>query len=91
MAGNVQRRSVERVNLFQLAEARIGRDPAKHTIKVRNLSPRGLMGEGPLPVASGTRLSIDLAEIGPVEGTVVWVQEPRFGVAFDEDVEQLAS
>lgn len=87
----VQRRSVERESVFQLAEARVGRDPAQHRIKIRNLSPRGLMGEGPIQVANGTRLSIDLPEVGSVSGTVVWVQEPRFGVAFDEDVAQLGA
>lgn len=87
----VQRRSVEREGVFLLADARVGRDPAQHRIKVRNLSQRGLMGEGPVQVTSGTRVSIDLPEVGSVVGTVVWVQQPRFGVAFDEEVERLSA
>ena len=86
----LQRRSLEREDVHQLAAARIGRDPTLHRIKVRNLSARGLMGEGALHVTSGTRLAIELTELGTVEGTVVWVQEPRFGVAFDDEVDQLA-
>lgn len=85
----VERRSLDRENLIQLAEAQVGRDPAHHRIKVRNLSARGLMGEGPLQVSSGTRLVLTLPEIGQVAGTVVWVQEPRFGVAFDDVIEVL--
>ncbi|HSM54303.1 MAG TPA: PilZ domain-containing protein [Erythrobacter sp.] len=85
-----QRRSLERHDVVQLADVQIGRDPAQHRIKVRNVSARGLMGEGALHVSSGTRLTIDLPEVGPVAGTVVWVQEPRFGVAFDDEVELLA-
>jgi len=45
------------------------------------------MGEGPFPLRSGTRLTISLPEQGDVAGTVVWVQEPRFGVAFDNEVD----
>lgn len=88
---DVQRRSVERESVVQIASARIGRDPAEHRIKVRNISQRGLMGEGTLQVTSGTRLSIALPELGNLVGTVVWVQEPRFGVAFDEDLERLGA
>ena len=90
MAG-VQRRSVERDNLFQLADVQIGKDPSIHRIKVRNLSPRGLMGEAPLAVSSGTRLIVSLPELGEISGTVVWVQEPRFGMAFDDEVVELAN
>ena len=86
----LQRRSLERHDTVQLADVQVGRDPAQHRIKVRNLSARGLMGEGALHVSSGTRLSIDLPDVGIVAGTVVWVQEPRFGVAFDDEVEPLA-
>jgi hypothetical protein len=86
----LQRRSLERQDVVNLADVQIGRDPLQHRIKVRNLSARGLMGESALHVSSGTRLTIDLPEVGPVAGTVVWVQEPRFGVAFDDEVEPLA-
>lgn len=82
-----QRRSLERESLFQLAEAQIGRDPANHRIKVRNLSPRGLMGEAPIQVSSGTRIVVALPDLGQVSGTIVWVQEPRFGMAFDDELE----
>lgn len=90
MAG-LQRRSVERENLFQLADAQIGKDPAIHRIKVRNLSSRGLMGEAPMAVSSGTRLVVSLADVGEVSGTIVWVQDPRFGMAFDDELPKLGN
>ncbi len=87
---SVERRHNVRENLGQTAEVRIGRDPAMHSIRVRNLSSRGLMGEGPIKVANGTRLDLELSNIGRVSGIVVWVQEPRFGVAFDDEVGSLS-
>lgn len=87
---SVERRHQQRNDLYQVADARIGRDPAIHSIKVRNLSADGLMGEGAVNVASGTRLELDLPELGRVSGTVVWVHEPRFGVAFDDEVPSLS-
>lgn len=83
----VQRRSVERHEIVQLADLRVGRDATPHRVKVRNLSSQGMMGEGAVPVSSGTRLTVELPEVGNVAGTVVWVQQPRFGVAFDEEVD----
>ena len=87
---SVERRHQLRNDLCQVADARIGRDPAIHAIKIRNLSASGLMGECAVKVASGTRLELDLPELGRVSGTVVWVHEPRFGVAFDDEVPSLS-
>jgi hypothetical protein len=84
---SVQRRRAPREPVFHLADLRVGNQPTAHRVKVRNLSSQGLMGEGPVPVSSGTRLTVDLPKLGEVAGTVVWVQEPRFGVAFDEEVD----
>lgn len=87
MAEVTQRRAETRVDAVQHAQLRVGREPMPHPIKVRNLSRNGMMGEGPFPLRSGTRLTISLPEQGDVAGTVVWVQEPRFGVAFDDEVD----
>ncbi len=75
------------MDTVQHAQLRLGREPMQHPIKVRNISRNGVMGEGPLTIRSGTRLTISLPEQGDVAGTVVWVQEPRFGVAFDNEVD----
>lgn len=89
MAEIIQRRSVDRTDVVQLAQMRIGTKGDMRPIKVRNLSSRGMMGEGQCQLSSGTRLTVDLPEQGQVSGTVVWVQEPRFGVAFDDSANPL--
>nr|WP_298899427.1 PilZ domain-containing protein [uncultured Altererythrobacter sp.] len=87
MAELTQRRADTRVDGVQHAQLRLGREPMPHPIKVRNLSRNGMMGEGSFSLRSGTRLTINLPKQGEVAGTVVWVQEPRFGVAFDDEVD----
>lgn len=84
---SVERRDVERESTFQLADMRVGRDVTVHRVKVRNLSSAGMMGEGTVRVSSGTHITVELSDIGEVAGTVVWVQEPRFGVAFDREID----
>lgn len=83
----MEARKERRENLFLLAEMRVGTDSTVHPIKVRNLSPSGMMGEGPVHVMRGSRISMDFDQIGPVTGTVAWVQDDRFGVAFDEAID----
>lgn len=87
MAETMQRRADERVDCVQHAQLRVGQELFPHPVKVRNLSSNGMMGEGAFPLRSGTRLTINLPKQGEVAGTVVWVQESRFGVAFDSEVD----
>ena len=91
MAETSLRRSEERADVVQLAQMRIGRRGDICPIKVRNLSSNGMMGEGSFQLHSGTRLTVELPEKGEVSGTVVWVQEPRFGVAFDQSTNPIFS
>lgn len=81
---DVETRSVTRDDLLLLASLWIENDPVRYNVKVRNLSSLGLMGEGGPRVARGTRLTVDLRDLGAVRGTVAWVQGDRFGVAFDD-------
>lgn len=83
----VETRSVSRDSLFLLADIRIEQNTEAHRVRVRNLSDGGMMGEGQLRVQRGNRLSIELRNIGAVGGTVAWVQDNRFGVAFDEEID----
>lgn len=83
-------RNIARDSLFVLAQIRIiGRD-GEHRIKIRNLSAGGLMAEGDLRVVRGTPVAIDVRNIGWVEGTVAWVADNRFGVAFTTEIDPLA-
>lgn len=83
----VETRSVARDSLFLLADIRIEQGAEVHRVRVRNLSDGGMMGEGHLRVQRGHRVSVELRNIGAVGGTVAWVQDSRFGVAFDEEVD----
>jgi hypothetical protein len=86
MAGNEQRQ-INRDSLFMLACLRLdGRDPVRR-VKIRNLSSGGLMAEGDMRVVSGTPLEIELRNVGWVGGTVAWVQDNRFGIAFNEEID----
>lgn len=82
----VETRTVSRDSLFLLASIRVEQDSEAHKVRVRNLSDGGMMGEGTLRVQRGNRLEIELRNIGKVDGSVAWVQDNRFGIAFDEEV-----
>ena len=83
----VETRSVARDSLFLLADIRVEHSADVHRVRVRNLSDGGMMGEGQLRVQRGHRLTIELRNIGTVNGTIAWVQDNRFGIAFDEEVD----
>ena len=83
----VETRSVTRDSLFLLADIRVEQAPETHRVRVRNLSDGGMMAEGSLRVQRGHRVDVTLRNIGNVPGSVAWVQDDRFGIAFDEDVD----
>jgi hypothetical protein len=80
-------RQISRDSLFVLAELRLDGSDASHKVKVRNLSSGGLMADAPLKVQRGQLISIELRNIGWVEGSVAWVQDSRFGIAFREEID----
>lgn len=88
---NLETRSVSRDSLFLLANIRVEQQGETHRVRVRNLSDGGMMGEGSMRVQRGNRLEIELRNIGVVHGSVAWVQDNRFGIAFDDEIDsQLA-
>lgn len=60
-----------------------GGNPPAFSVRVRNLSAGGLMADADAEVAVDDRITIDLRNIGQVEGRVAWVRGQRFGVTFD--------
>ncbi len=87
----VETRSVSRDSLFLLANIRVEQEVDQHRVRVRNLSDGGMMGEGPLRISRGNRVEVELRSIGWIGGSVAWVQDQRFGIAFDEEIDsQLA-
>lgn len=63
-----------------------GMSPA-FSVRVRNLSAGGMMAETDVEVAIGDRISVELRNIGQVEGKVAWVRGGRFGISFEEAVD----
>jgi len=80
-------RQTPRESLFLLADLRVDGLDGQFRIKVRNLSELGMMGEGPVRVMRGTGVEVNLANLGWTAGTIAWVQDTRFGVAFAEPVD----
>lgn len=83
----VDTRNIARDSLFMLAELRLDGQEASDRVKVRNLSAGGMMAEGGPRVATGAKLSVNLRNIGWVEGSVAWVQDTRFGIAFTQEID----
>jgi len=81
-----ENRQVTRDSLFLMADMRVDGLSGEFRIKVRNLSPGGMMGEGTVQVTRGSMVEVNIRNVGWVEGSVAWVQENRFGVAFREDI-----
>ena len=86
----VDTRHINRDSLFLMAEVRLEGEPECHRVKVRNLSAGGMMAEGDVTVVRGARVTIELRNLTPVEGSVAWVQENRFGVAFAQEIDPRA-
>jgi hypothetical protein len=80
-------RQIERDSLFVMADLRVGGAEAEHRVKVRNLSAGGMMAEGDVTVQAGAALEVNIRNIGWVEGTVAWVQDDRFGIAFRDEID----
>ncbi len=87
----VDTRSVSRDSLFLLASIKVEQQDEVYRVRVRNLSDGGMMGEGHLRVTRGNRLVIELRNVGKVNGSVAWVQDDRFGIAFDEEIDSAAA
>ena len=83
----VDTRNISRDSLFLMADVRLQGEQGEQRVKVRNLSSGGMMAEGGPVVTRGGNLSIQLRNIGWVEGVVAWVQEERFGIAFSQEID----
>ncbi len=83
----VDNRQIPRDSLFVLVELRIDGEKALHRVKMRNLSAGGMMAEGGVLAMRGLVVWVNLRNIGWVEGSVAWVQESRFGIAFREEID----
>jgi hypothetical protein len=82
-----ENRHIARDSLFVMADVRLSGSQEEYRIKVRNLSAGGMMGEGPVRVVRGDKIEVNIRNIGWIAGSVAWVQDNRFGVAFQEEID----
>ncbi|MHA4838021.1 PilZ domain-containing protein [Sphingopyxis sp. MSC1_008] len=83
-------RGADRDSLFMQAGLILPGSPDPIIVRVRNLSPGGMLAEANLKVAQGAAVEVDLRNVGPVAGRVIWVGEGKFGIAFDRPVDPQA-
>ncbi|HEX8484711.1 PilZ domain-containing protein [Sphingomonas sp.] len=79
----------KRDSLFLLAQIRIDDSDRWADVRVRNLSPGGLMAELEKPLAVGTVVELELRGIGAVTGRIAWHTEGRAGIAFEDAIDPL--
>lgn len=78
-----------RDSLFLIADLRpTGSDEGKQ-VRVRNLSPGGLMAEYQGELAAGTEVECEMRGIGKVSGAVAWVKAGRIGITFDRQIDPM--
>lgn len=84
---DLDHRQLGRDSFFLMADVRLDGAADEHRVKVRNLSPGGMMAEGPVKVVRGSGLRINIRNLGWIDGVVAWIQDNRFGIAFVEDID----
>lgn len=84
---SVETRNIARDSLFLMAELRLEGEDRVYQVKVRNLSTGGMMAEGDVQAPRGMLVMVNLRNIGWIEGSVAWVQERRFGIAFRAEID----
>ena len=82
-----ENRQIVRDSLFVLAEVRLDGLGGEHKVRVRNLSAGGMMAESSLKAQRGQVVWVNIRNIGWVEGSVAWVHEDRFGIAFLAEID----
>ena len=82
-----ENRHAARDSLVVEIDLRLGDENQDHSVRMRNLSPRGMMAEGDVKASRGMSVWVNLHDLGWTEGTVAWVQDNRFGVAFRDEID----
>nr|WP_240959976.1 PilZ domain-containing protein [Novosphingobium olei] len=83
---DIDHRQLGRDSMFLMADLRLVGTDGEHKVRVRNLSAGGVMAEGSIKVARGNEVEVSLRNIGWVRGTIAWIQDNRFGIAFVEPI-----
>lgn len=83
-------RTEGRDSLFVLAQLRVAGGVSAQTVRIRNLSPSGLMAEGGSAYAVGTGIVLEMPNICSVKGRVVWALDGRMGIALDTIIDPVS-
>ena len=84
-----EQRQIARDSLFVMVDVRLDGSPDEHRVKMRNLSAGGMMGEGDVRVTRGAVIFVNIRNLGWIEGTVAWLQDNRFGLAFRDEIDPI--
>ncbi len=84
-----EQRQIIRDSLFVMVDVRLDGSSAEHRVKMRNLSSGGMMVEGALRVTKGAIVFVNIRNLGWIEGSVAWIEESRFGVAFRDVIDPI--
>ena len=82
-----KKRQAARDSLFLSTDVTVAGARKPVTVRVRNLSPGGMMIDGNAIFHEGAAISADLRGIGSVSGKIAWILEGRAGVSFDEEID----
>jgi hypothetical protein len=82
-----KKRQSARDSLFLTTEVTVEGALKVVTVRVRNLSPGGMMIDGNPLFHTGAVISADLRGIGAVSGKIAWIVEDRAGVSFDDEID----
>ncbi len=89
MPADLERRADHRFRtIYRVAKVATGCDLGLW--RVRNISDRGMMLMTSVHVALGEHLSIALSDTATIEGKVVWCEEGRCGIVFDQPIDSAA-
>lgn len=80
-------RNESRDSLFLLAKLSVVGGVQSEAVRIRNLSPSGLMAESEVLYAIGTAVMIELKPLPRFSGRVIWATDGRMGIAFDKEID----
>jgi PilZ domain len=81
-----QNRQKIRESIFFGASVLFKKTGEELPVRVRNISPGGMMIDCTLGAGIGDEIVADIKNIGKVTGRVAWAVAPRMGIAFDHEV-----
>lgn len=89
--GKTTQRAKSRDSLFLLGKLTFEGLAKSYDVRVRNLSPTGMMAECPAPVRVGQLVVVETKGIPEIHGRVAWSTDGRIGIAFTHEIDpQLA-